>query len=209
MRPALSCTCCRNWVLPSGFFSRSPSVILTNLSFAGSNDISRMAFCSPSATRLTVTVNGLSDCTCGGVSSASLTLPGKAGIATSACFDVESTAANGLGVASSTILSLAVSALLISIRVRLMTASVPEVNSSIGDSGRMIFRTTRGVISKTTSVFEVESECVEKNRPSRGICPRIGTLLTDFRSSLLISPARICVSPSLSRNTVEALRVPI
>ena len=86
---------------------------------------------------------------------------------------------------------------------------MPAENSIARASGRASVRIRRGVISRTISVFEVLSRVEEKRRPSTGSSPRPGTRVALRRSSSLIRPARIWVSPSFSRSVVLALRVPI
>src|SRR6185503_18400613 len=87
--------------------------------------------------------------------------------------------------------------------------SVPAANSVARASGRTSVRTRRGVISSTISVLILLS-CVDENRrPRYGRSPIPGTRSAVLRSSSLIRPARIWVSPSRSRSVVAALRVPI
>ena len=72
-----------------------------------------------------------------------------------------------------------------------------------------MLRTTRGVMSSTISDFTRLSFVDPKSRDSTGRSPRPGMREDDRRSSSLMRPARICVSPSRSCSTVDVLRVPI
>src|SRR6266571_5156136 len=88
-------------------------------------------------------------------------------------------------------------------------ASVPAANSVVRASGRTIVRISLGVMRSTISVLVMVSLVEENRRPSTGNSPRPGTRLALRRSSSLMRPARIWVSPSFSRSTVLVLRVPI
>src|SRR3954471_24260337 len=90
----------------------------------------------------------------------------------------------------------------------LPTNSVPELNCSRRGEGRSMLRTTRGVISSTISLFTTWSLWLEKRRPISGSWLIPGTCEAWRRSSSLIRPASTCVSPSLRRSVVAALRVP-
>ncbi len=92
---------------------------------------------------------------------------------------------------------------------RPVEASVPAENSTELTPGRAIWRIRRGVMSSMISVLVRLSLVEEKRRPTTGSSPSPGTRNAVRRSSSLIRPARICVSPSRSRSTVAALRVPI
>src|SRR6185436_1013326 len=88
------------------------------------------------------------------------------------------------------------------------SASVPELNCSMRADGRSMLRTTRGVMSSTISVLVTLSSVLLNRRPSSGSLDMPGTWAALRRSSSLIRPARICVSPSRSRSVVAVLRVP-
>ena len=88
-------------------------------------------------------------------------------------------------------------------------ASVPLAKRVSAESGRARLRTMRGVISSTTSVLLRVSVCTPNSRPSSGMAESPGTPAALRRSSSLMRPARICVSPSFRRSEVEAWRVPI
>src|SRR6266571_8696041 len=88
-------------------------------------------------------------------------------------------------------------------------ASVPAANSTVRASGRTIVRISLGVMRSTISVLVMVSLVDENRRPSTGKSPRPGTRVALRRSSSLMRPARIWVSPSFSRSTVLVLRVPI
>src|SRR5258706_14149283 len=92
---------------------------------------------------------------------------------------------------------------------RPVDASVPAENSTELTPGRAIWRIRCGVMSSMISVLLRVSLVEENSRPRTGRSPRPGTRLAGRRSSSLISPARTWVSPSRSRSTVVALRVPI
>src|SRR6266446_10450715 len=87
-------------------------------------------------------------------------------------------------------------------------ASVPAANSAVRASGRTIVRSSRGVMRSTISVLLMVSLVDENRRPSTGKSPKPGTRVALRRSSSLMRPARIWVSPSCRRNTVLVLRVP-
>src|SRR5438552_1951175 len=88
-------------------------------------------------------------------------------------------------------------------------ASVPAANSVVRASGRTIVRISLVVMRSTISVLVMVSLVDENRRPSSGKSPRPGTRVALRRSSSLMRPARIWVSPSRSRSTVLVLRVPI
>jgi hypothetical protein len=88
-------------------------------------------------------------------------------------------------------------------------ASVPAANSVVRASGRTMVRISLGVMRRTISVLTMVSLVDENRRPSTGKSPRPGTRVALRRSSSLMRPARIWVSPSRRRSTVLVLRVPI
>mmetsp|Transcript_17034 Transcript_17034/g.40650 ORF Transcript_17034/g.40650 Transcript_17034/m.40650 type:complete len:209 (-) Transcript_17034:847-1473(-) len=88
-------------------------------------------------------------------------------------------------------------------------ASVPPASRVSEASGTARLRTTRGVISSTTSVLLRVSVCVPNSRPSTGRRDSPGMPTALLRSSSLMRPASTCVSPSARRSVVEVLRVPI
>src|SRR5690606_7305781 len=72
-----------------------------------------------------------------------------------------------------------------------ISLSVPEGNSLYIASGRVTFRTMCGVISRTSSVFDLSWLSLENKRPNNGISPKPGSLLTDEVSLFWRSPASI------------------
>ncbi len=88
-------------------------------------------------------------------------------------------------------------------------ASVPLQNSINRAFGTFMLPTSRGVIERMISVLLPSCDCVPNNRPSTGISPNPGIMTLGLGLGVLISPASTWVSPSLSRRTVDVVRVEI
>ena len=87
-------------------------------------------------------------------------------------------------------------------------SSVPDQKDCVSLSGSSMFRTMFGVIDMRISVLIVPSSAEEKSFPRTGMSPRSGILFRVFRSSSLIRPPMITVSPSRRLMRVSVFLVP-